>query len=341
MDSEYILQTIRPYVVESQMTYADFERAFGFLDRREQYAVIRFIEDELKIFFVDELLTNAQPLNETDSTVLRRAEEIRESNRILLELVKSGDEQAKQDLIVKNSGLVMKSARYYYEKFPCSLELDDLIQEGNLGMLKAAQRFDFGKRTQFSTYATWWIVQAISRAIMNTGQVISLPVHITEKIVKATKLDVKFQMQGFSPRRRIELIAETMEISTERVRELFEVRNAYMNLKSLDMPVDAESDTKLLELIPDRQQSLDNSVAFIELKERIRDVLESLTPREKAVLMLRFGLYDGHDRTLEEIGQTFNVTRERIRQIEAKALKKLRHPTRSKKLRDFLEGEFS
>ena len=144
MDSEYILKTIRPYVVESQMTYDDFERAFGFLDRREQYVIVRFIEEELQIFFVDELLTNAviEDSAETDSVIAKKANEIRASNRMLLELVKSGDEQAKQDLFVKNSGLVLKSARYYHEKFPCSLDLDDLIQEGNLGMLKAAEKFD-------------------------------------------------------------------------------------------------------------------------------------------------------------------------------------------------------
>ena len=247
MDSEYILKTIRPYVVESQMTYDDFERAFGFPDRREQYVIVRFIEEELQIFFVDELLTNAviEDSAETDSVIAKKANEIRASNRMLLELVKSGDEQAKQDLFVKNSGLVLKSARYYHEKFPCSLDLDDLIQEGNLGMLKAAQHFDFAKRTQFSTYATWWIVQAISRAIMDTGQVVRLPVHITEKIVKATKLDGEFQMQGFSTRRRIELIAEAMEIKIEDVEELFRLRNAYMNLKSLDIPVDEDGETKL------------------------------------------------------------------------------------------------
>ena len=342
MNIDYISQVIRPYVVESQMTYDDFERVFGFLTLREQYPIVDIIRDELKIDFVDKLSTepptsDEKISDETDSTIVKRANEIQASNRILIELIQRGDEQARQDLCVKNSGLVYKSAKYYCEKFPCDLELDDLVQEGNIGMLKAAEKFDFGKHAQFSTYATWWIVQAITRAIIDTGQTIRLPINKVEEILKATRLDRDYQMQGYGVRERLELVAEAMNSTVEHVTELFKLRNVYMNLKSLDMPVDEESETPLQEFIADEDNLPDDTVAFLELKEEIRDVLDTLTAREKAVLMLRFGLYDGEERTLEQVGKYFNVTRERIRQIEAKALRKLRHPARSKKLHDFLD----
>ena len=230
----------------------------------------------------------------------------------------------------------MKSANQYYKTFPCSLELEDLVHEGYLGMLKAAEKFDSRKGYAFSTYATWWITQAISRAIVDTGQTVRLPAYMVEKIHKANRLDRDFQMQGYSTRERLELIAEEMNTTVEHVTELFKVRNAYMNLKSLDIPVGEDSDTPLKELIPDEQTPPEDSVVHLALREHLRETLDTLTPREKIVLMLRFGLYDGRDRTLEEIGKNFGVTRERIRQIEFKALNKLRHPTRSTKLKDFL-----
>ena len=338
MNTEKILQLIRPYVVESQMTYADFERVFGFLSKREQYPITDVLHDELKIFLVDELVTDETTSDEADETILKQKSEILASNRILIELIQRGDEQAKQDLFVKNSGLVHKFANHYYAGASCKLELDDLVQEGYLGMLKAAEKFDFSKNTQFSTYATWWIKQAIARAIMDTGLTVRLPVHLVEQILKATRLDRDFQMQGYGVRERLELIAEAMTTDVERVTELFRLRNVYMNMTSLDIPVNEDNDALLGDFIEDRDaQAVDDAASFILLREQLDEVLSTLTAREKSVLTLRFGLADGKDRTLEEVGKYFNVTRERIRQIEAKALRKLRHPARSKKLKDFLD----
>ncbi len=338
MNTEKILQLIRPYVVESQMTYADFDRVFGFLPLREQYPIVDALRDELKIFLVDELVTDATPADEADETILKQKSEILASNRILIELIQRGDEQAKQDLFVKNSGLVHKFAQRYLNRFPCKLELEDLVQEGYLGMLKAAEKFDFGKNTQFSTYATWWIKQAITRAIDDTGLTVRLPVNLVEQILKATRLDRDFQMQGYGVRERLELIAEAMTANVDHVTELFRLRNVYMNMTSLDVPVGEDGDALLGDFIEDEDaEAVDDAASFILLKEQLDEVLSTLTAREREVLTLRFGLADGKDRTLEEVGKYFNFTRERARQIEAKALRKLRHPARSKKLKDFLD----
>ena len=165
-----------------------------------------------------------------------------------------------------------------------------------------------------------------------------LPVHLVEQILKTTRLDRDFQMQGYGVCERLELIAEAMTTDVERVTELFRLRNVYMNMTSLDVPVNEDSDTLLGDFIEDRDaQAVDDAASFILLREQLEDILSTLTAREREVLTLRFGLADGKDRTLEEVGKNFNVTRERIRQIEAKALRKLRHPARSKKLKDFLD----
>ena len=338
MNINYISQVIRPYVVERQMTYADFDRVFGFLELREQYPIVDIIRDELKIDFVDEILTEPPTSDGTDSTIVKRANEIRASNRILIELIQRGDEQARQDLCTKNSGLVYKFASSYHRRFPCKLELEDLVQEGYLGMLQAAEKFDFSKNTQFSTYATWWIKQAITRAIMDTGLTVRLPVNLVEQILKATRLDRDFQMQGYGVRERLELIAEAMTANVDHVTELFRLRNVYMNMTSLDVPVGEDGDALLGDFIEDEDaQAVDDAASFILLKEQLDEVLSTLTSREREVLTLRFGLADGKDRTLEQVGKYFNFTRERARQIEAKALRKLRHPARAKKLKDFLD----
>lgn len=295
----------------------------------------------MKIELVDE--TNYTPdekfSDEVEPLINRKSNEIKVPNKLLIKLIKSGDEQARQDLCVKNRGLVEKFAAKYEKFFSSQLTFEDLVQEGTIGMLKAAEKFDFAYETEFSTYATSWIIQAITRAIADTGLTVRLPVHVVEKILKASRHEKIFLIQGFDLRRRIELIAQEMQTTPEEVSNLFALRAAYMNIVSLDKPVDEEDgDSLLINFIEDSNTPSPSEVAsFMILKEQLEDVLNTLTPREKDVLKLRYGLDDSRERTLEEVGKIFNVTRERIRQIEAKALRKLRHPARSKKLKDFLD----
>lgn len=340
MNTQYILEQIKPCVRENKLTYDDFEKIFGCLPLKEQYTICYAIEDELKIELVDEISTAlvAEEIPaEIAPLIVKKPHEIKVPNKFLIRLIQDGDEQARQDLCVKNSGLVGKFAVKLSKQYPNTLELDDLMQEGFTGMLKAAEKFDFDKDTQFSTYATCWIVQAITRAISNTGLTVRLPVHITEKIFKATRLDRAFQLQELPLRQRLELIVQEMETTSEEVRRLFELREIYLHIKSLDMPVGEDMDTPLAEFIISEENPTDDAVSVMLLREQLDAALSTLTQRERDVLILRFGLEDGHERTLEDVGKIFNVTRERIRQIEAKALRKLRHPARSKRLKEFLE----
>jgi len=308
------IEIVEDYISEidmnltSETTDADLESAL--------YAEGISIDDPVKVY-----------LKEIGRVPLLSAEEEIE----LAQKMAEGDPNARKRLSEANLRLVVSIAKRYVGR---GMQFLDLIQEGNLGLIKAVEKFDHTKGFKFSTYATWWIRQAITRAIADQARTIRIPVHMVETINKVKKVSSQLlHKNGHDP--TSEEIAAELDMPEEKVREIMRVAQEPV---SLETPIGEEEDSHLGDFIPDDDAPAPSEVAsHTLLKEQLNEVLSTLTPREEKVLKLRFGLEDGRSRTLEEVGKEFNVTRERIRQIEAKALRKLRHPTRSKKLKDFLE----
>lgn len=293
-------------------------------------------EDAFEILYEEDIFKDKRAPN---SDFVASYKDIKQSNEILCTMIQQGNEQAKQDLCVKNRALVDKYAWAYGKKYLSKLSFDDLEQSGMIGLIKAAEKFEIQKGYAFTTYATWWIRQSIVRDIYDTGFLIRLPVHMMEKVNRIANLESKYLSQGIDYFECIDKISRELSMPKEYVEYCRLLKVNYLSTSSLNSPIGEEESSELIEFVPcEEEKSVEDIVMMGNLRESLEEVLLTLTVREQRVLRLRFGMDDGRARTLEEVGREFNVTRERIRQIEAKALRKLRHPCRSRKLKGYLEG---
>lgn len=373
MNSELILKMVKPYLNNNRLLFKDFKNLFSFISNHEKYLVfdvlianhIVFITDDGEIYnncgkdvengIVD--IDNEEIICEDDedfeilyeddlfkdkiipkSNFVVSYKDVKQSNEILCKLIQEGNEQAKQDLCIKNRALVDKYAWVYGKKYITRLSFDDLEQSGMIGLIKAAERFDITKGFAFSTYAVWWIRQSVVRDIYDTGFLIRLPIHMMEKINKIASLENKYTSQGYDYVECKKLISKRLGLPIEYVEYCLMLKTYYLSTSSLNSPVGEEESTELMEMIPmENGETTEDLVIMVKLREDLENVLKTLTLQEQKVLRLRFGFDDGRARTLEEVGREFNVTRERIRQIEARALRKLRHSSRLHRIIDYWE----
>ena len=360
MNVEIILSMVEPYVKDGEITYDEFDNIFSMLSKKEQYRAVEILngngislvdskedqqnfvldidneqaQEEFTLLYDDSIFQDKTSLVQEELVI---NEIVNQSNENLCYLIQQGNKQAEQDLCTKNIRLVDKYVLLYQKRYGNRLDFEDLEQVGLMGLIKAAKKFDFSQNTSFSTYAVFWIKQAISREIMDNGYAIRIPVHMMERINKVMALDIKLIEEQVEFGDRIVTISDTLGLTEEKVRECLVLKNNYLTYTSLDLPIGAEEDSMLGDFIPDEEApTIDEVVSWRMLKDDLIELLDALTEKEAKILRLRFGLDDDKARTLEEIGHVFGVTRERIRQIEAKALRKLRHPSRSKKIKDYL-----
>ena len=372
MDEDIILRMVTRCLQENRLSYSDFEDIFSMLSLREQYAVLEILyknnielyenedksenleeetesadqKDEFELLYDEGIFSDDYEGDdgeraferEKDKPVfLKNRDVIHLSNRTLVKMIQEGDAQAKQDLCIKNQRLVDKCANVYYRLLGNKMEFEDLQQIGMMGMIKAAEKFDLSQETEFSTYAVYWIKQMIKREIMDCGYTVRIPVHKMEQIQKVVRLDSQFsQEENYS--KRIQMISEESKLHVSIVEDCLRLYYQFIGSTSLDMPVGEDGDVTVGEMMPyEDQPSVEDMVIKTELKSKINEVLSTLREKEREIIIKRFGFDDGRIKTLEEVAQTYGVTRERIRQIEAKALRKLKHISRRKKLQDYFE----
>lgn len=360
MNEEIILKMVEPYLYNNKLTYGEFENIFSIISLKEQYKVTEILlknnielvdepvgeiilntgddnkEDDFAILYDDSIFKDSC-ICESANDYLTINQNIHQSNEILCSLIQQGNRQAEQDLCIKNRGLVDKYVIAYQKRYGNRLDFEDLEQVGFIGLIKAAHRYSVDVGAAFSTYAVYWIKQSISREIMDNGYVIRIPVHMMERINKVLSLDVQYANNGLELHERIEKIAADLEMSYENIKECLMIKNNYLTYASLNSPIGEEDASELGEILPDAgEKSIEEIVSEKMLKEELEQALSTLTSREQIVLRLRYGLDDDKERTFEEVGRECDVTRERIRYIEAKALKKMALPSRSRKLRDFI-----
>lgn len=342
LNEQYILSLMHPYLnSKRELSEFEFFELFSGLDRREQYEAVNImIKNDLDL--VDE---KEEETKELESADILKTEDTGKDHRKMMQLTneqlcvmfQQGNTIALAALMEKNKRFVyqmaMKIAKEYKQQ---SLTVEDLYMEGNLGLIEAAKKFDVEMDYKFTTYSWHWIRQKIVRCAIDTGYMIRIPVHLFDKLIKVNNCRRRHSGASFSELLDYLRTEDEMELSPGILEELIAYSDLYMNTVSLNDIIGEEDDTERIEFVPDEKMNTENVILGECLKRDMREVLNTLTERERKVLDLRFGLTSGHEMTLEQVGKIYNVTRERIRQIEAKALRKLRHPSRSKKLKDYL-----
>lgn len=348
------------YVIDGYLFYEDFDKIYEKYPLRKQYEIVEILfsagielrdqfeesiviesmdleslvdpknisseekaNDEFKVLYDESVFTDKH----TTSNELYDGNNITQSNTILCKLIQEGNRKAKADICVKNQRLVLKYASAYLDYYGNDCSIEDLTQMGYIGLLKAAEKFDLTKESAFSTYATYWIKQEISRGLMEEGYCIRLPAHVFESIIKITKLDIDLSYQEKDYKHRLQLIAEKLQMPLEDIKRYIEVKEQFLNYKSLNSPVGEDSETELQSyIVDDNEVPIEDQVEQNALYDELMTHINRLSPKERQVILYRYGSVDDKEHTLEEIGSMFSVTRERIRQIEQKALRKLRYP---------------
>lgn len=338
MNSRYILKKIKPYLNEKgKLGKEDFKNLFSAFERDQQLKILKIlIENKISIDCEDVLLKTSKSINRVkkDEQSINYKSLINLTNEQLCVIYQKGNQNALSALIYKNTGLVASEAIKFEKYYKHKLDKEDLIQYGTMGLIKATKRFSLDKEAKFTTYSMYWIDQFILRSIADYGFTVRIPVHMFELVNTVVRVMRKYP--NYSRKELFEIFKEK-NINSDKFEEILRIKDQILSIRSINSLVGEDKNTELVEFIPDEDMiSVEEEVQYKMLQKDLDRVLETLTEREEKIIRLRFGLDDGRERTLEEIGNEFNVTRERIRQIESKALRRLRHPSRSTSIKNYL-----